>query len=728
MAKLVLNAGSANNDKTGDTLRAGALKIKANFEEIYAALANDGMNISGGNVLKTGDYQDLRNKPEFAVVATTGDFYDLSARPDIGIFVGVPGNSTGSEGHVAGNLAFDGNNLYVCREDYVETEEFGSFNFLRADGDVAYSLQARFANTGSEIAFTQNESLAPIAPEVDWTVSDGTTTRTIIAVSEELDGSTVYYLCTLDGAFTSTVGTHYTLSFPLASGQYAFYSTWNVAYQNLIDAHALGKSIHLHVTYDGYGRLVNHVARNSITNEIVVTYTAGSEIADYEGLTIKIDQPSIWKSIPWAPYASGFSGVDLGDFKIQGSYLGTQGSTEETWGATSLNISPNGEGSSWLWLPNNSEAAGGGDTELGNYGDGGISLITSRGSLNLGGNMEGPGVPQHFHIAFSGSNSTIPTQDLFLGDDYNYLQVVNYAQGVFIGTNDRNEGAQHVWRFNTNGTVTFPTLTTDIHNGGNQSAQTLQFGNPSEQVIITGPTPDVNTNAQRIIIQGQRGYGTGEGGDVYLWAGDADGTNGGDIKIYAGDADQTDAGTGGYINIDGGNGFNQGGSVSITGGNSSGGYGANVTIQSGNGVDAAHNGSVFVYTGGNQWSFDREGVLTLPAGGDIRNSTGSSVLTAITSGQHDLEMNGTSTTLTTIDFTLLYAAPQIGYTGSDPHTVVLPGGLPGQRLVVINISSLCTLIVDPNSGMGTFGVTDKAEFIYTTGTFGNGWIPLYGTV
>jgi hypothetical protein len=720
MAKQVLNAGSANNDKTGDTLRAGALKIKANFEEIYAALANDGMNISGGNVLKTGDYQDLRNKPEFAVVATSGDFYDLSARPDIGIFVGVPGNSAGSEGHVAGNLAFDGNNLYVCREDYVETEEFGSFNFLRADGDVAYSLEARFANTGSTIAFTQNESLAPIAPEVDWTVSDGTTTRTITAVSQELDGSTVYYLCTLDGAFTSTIGTHYTLSFPLASGQYAFYSTWNVAYQNLIDAHALGKSIHLHVTYDGYGRLVNHVARNSITNEIVVTYTAGSEIADYEGLTIKIDQPSIWKSVPWAPYGSGFTGIDLGDFKIQGSYLGTQGSTEETWGATSLNISPNGEGSSWLWLPNNSEAASGGDTELGNYGDGGISLITSRGSLNLGGNMEGPGVPQHFHIAFSGSNSTIPTQDLFLGDDYNYLQVVNYAQGVFIGTNDRNEGAQNVWRFNTNGTVTFPTLTTDIHNGGNQSAQTLQFGNPSEQVIITGPTPDVDTNAQRIIIQGQRGYGTGEGGDVYLWGGDAE-NNGGDIKIYAGDADDGTTGYGGYINIDGGYGFTHGGDVYITGGSSNTTSG-NLTLRAGQG---GTHGSVYVSTYGNQWTFDASGNITLPAGGDIKDSSGNSVLTAVT-GQQTYDFDGVNTTLTVtnLNFNLLFCQPAIGYMGNDGHTVDLPAAATGQRLVIINSSSLCTLAI---TGIIDFPLlvnpSTTAELIYSTA----GWLALYGT-
>ena len=45
MAKQVLNVGTRNNDKSGDTLRAGGLKIKSNFDEIYAALATDGLNI-----------------------------------------------------------------------------------------------------------------------------------------------------------------------------------------------------------------------------------------------------------------------------------------------------------------------------------------------------------------------------------------------------------------------------------------------------------------------------------------------------------------------------------------------------------------------------------------------------------------------------------------------------------------------------------------------------------
>ena len=40
MSKQALNIGSAPNDNTGDTLRAGGDKINDNFTEIYAALGN----------------------------------------------------------------------------------------------------------------------------------------------------------------------------------------------------------------------------------------------------------------------------------------------------------------------------------------------------------------------------------------------------------------------------------------------------------------------------------------------------------------------------------------------------------------------------------------------------------------------------------------------------------------------------------------------------------------
>lgn len=182
------------------------------------------------------------------------------------------------------------------------------------------------------------------------------------------------------------------------------------------------------------------------------------------------------------------------------------------------------------------------------------------------------------------------------------------------------------WTFGLNGTTVFPTLTVDLHNGGNQTAQTLQFGDDTQQAIITGPTPAVDTNAQRLIIQGQRGNGTGEGGDVYFWAGDAD-TNGGDIKIYAGDADNGSVGYGGYINLDAGSGYTYGGQLSLTGGYSQGGGGGPVNISGGQGTDG---GIVSIYGGGgatNQGgNINIEGGYGQGNGGQVRITGGGSGL------------------------------------------------------------------------------------------------------
>jgi hypothetical protein len=118
MAKQILNTGLKNNDKGGDTLRAGGLKIKSNFDEIYGALALDGSNISGGNLLKTGSYNDLRNLPDFKSISTTASYYDLVDRPELVIAIAPPDTFVGVEGQGTGNIAFDGNNLYVATNDY----------------------------------------------------------------------------------------------------------------------------------------------------------------------------------------------------------------------------------------------------------------------------------------------------------------------------------------------------------------------------------------------------------------------------------------------------------------------------------------------------------------------------------------------------------------------------------------------------------------------------------
>ena len=179
------------------------------------------------------------------------------------------------------------------------------------------------------------------------------------------------------------------------------------------------------------------------------------------------------------------------------------------------------------------------------------------------------------------------------------------------------------WYFSPTGGITFPTLSVDIHNGGVQSAQVLKFDNASQQVIITGPTPAAGSSAERIIIQGQRATGNGEGGDVYLWGGDS-AVNGGDIKIYAGDGEASPS-NGGYVNITGGNGYAYGGDVTLTAGYASQ-FGGNVVLSAGNagGQDGVA-GHVTINASNHSWTFGNDGKLQLPAGGDIVNNAGNSI-------------------------------------------------------------------------------------------------------
>jgi len=182
------------------------------------------------------------------------------------------------------------------------------------------------------------------------------------------------------------------------------------------------------------------------------------------------------------------------------------------------------------------------------------------------------------------------------------------GSGISLSYDDEND-ILTISSSGAGGPVTSIT-TIDLHNGGVQNAEVFQFTDKDYQSVITGPTPDADNNAQRIIIQGQKGQGTGEGGDVYVWGGDAD-SNGGDIKIYAGDADNAGSGYGGYVNIEGGYGDTQGGNISIEGGNSSS-QGGDIYIEGGspNGIVniASSNGSY-------QWVFNATGGLELSTSG-----------------------------------------------------------------------------------------------------------------
>ena len=347
----------------------------------------------------------------------------------------------------------------------------------------------------------------------------------------------------------------------------------------------------------------------------------------------------------------------------------TNGNVGTIGNIASINL----DGSSSNVLYGNGEfapATGGGGSSISN-GTSNVSIPVSNGNVEVtagtqhwafgtDGNLT---LPNDANIATIGNvtqfntctNGFLSLNSYDAGGNNIASLAVNSIDGlVGITTYDPATDSDYQWAFNITGGTIFPTLTVDLHNGGNQTAQTLQFGDPSQQAIITGPTPGLNTNAQRLIIQGQRGNGTGEGGDVYVWGGDSD-TNGGDIKIYAGDADGG-TGYGGYVNIDGGQGFNAGGQITITGGYSPGGQGGQITVTPGysgdadgatlslNGGQAVGNGgpvniqagygqanggqvtitggvsalglpgygNVVVQAGASSWTFDNTGTLTVP--------------------------------------------------------------------------------------------------------------------
>jgi hypothetical protein len=105
-----------------------------------------------------------------------------------------------------------------------------------------------------------------------------------------------------------------------------------------------------------------------------------------------------------------------------------------------------------------------------------VTMVTSRGTVEFGALPE-PGGPSHFHIMkASGDNN-----DLYFGDDFNYVLQrgpgygTTPGYGVEIGANDKDSGSQQVWRFGTDGSLTFPNGAFDANsqiyttNGGYQT-------------------------------------------------------------------------------------------------------------------------------------------------------------------------------------------------------------------------------------------------------------------
>ena len=255
---------------------------------------------------------------------------------------------------------------------------------------------------------------------------------------------------------------------------------------------------------------------------------------------------------------------------------------------------------------------------------------------------------------------------------------------------------------------------------------TLQLRNDStNEVVVTGPPATANDSyAQRIVIQGQRGYGrwgqniAGEGGDVYIWGGtggEADnnsGGSGGDVKVRGGQGQDNE---GGYVKIEAGDAshygstyYGNGGYVQISAGDvtNSGGdsnnRGGDVTITAGMArSDSAKSGAINLYTGGNgndgtqkYWSFRNDGVLQLPVGADIVASDGTTSVLGGSGG------GGFATTSTLINGS--YSVSLSSSTG------------------ILTLSTASTILgagTDPNVYIETS--TTATTSIWTFGTDGN---------
>ena len=239
------------------------------------------------------------------------------------------------------------------------------------------------------------------------------------------------------------------------------------------------------------------------------------------------------------------------------------------------------------------------------------------------------------------------------------LDNMSGSEGINIIT--ETTASTKTWTFRFDGHLALPeglTLPTKTNTGYDYNTTltgpTLRLSNDNtNQVIVTGPaTTEANPYAQRIVIQGQRGFGVwststytvGEGGDVYIWGGTGGesqnwtggrtGGSGGDVKLRGGQGQDHD---GGYVRIEGGNteiynstSTGYGGFVEITGGDVFGqagdpsdpSKGGDVTITGGRAYSATtQSGVVGIVTGGttnpdvageNYWEFGNDGSLTIP--------------------------------------------------------------------------------------------------------------------
>ena len=138
MARIIIDTGTEGNSATGDTLRTAMTKINTNFEDIYVLVGDP----STGLLTNSTTNGDIKVQPNGTGIVEIDQLQinnttitPLITNSDLTLGVNGTGqvvvaddriviNTTktatgvGAAGDVAGSIAWDTTNLYVCTADY----------------------------------------------------------------------------------------------------------------------------------------------------------------------------------------------------------------------------------------------------------------------------------------------------------------------------------------------------------------------------------------------------------------------------------------------------------------------------------------------------------------------------------------------------------------------------------------------------------------------------------
>ena len=138
MARIIIDTGTEGNSATGDTLRTAMTKINTNFEDVYTLVGDP----STGLLTNSTTNGDIKVQPNGTGIVEIDQLQinnttitPLITNSDLTLGVNGTGqvvvaddriviNTTktasgvGAAGDVAGSIAWDTTNLYVCTADY----------------------------------------------------------------------------------------------------------------------------------------------------------------------------------------------------------------------------------------------------------------------------------------------------------------------------------------------------------------------------------------------------------------------------------------------------------------------------------------------------------------------------------------------------------------------------------------------------------------------------------